>query len=181
MATPSRAPLQRTGTGGSLGVITPANGFARTGTFLAPDRAGGAPTVLTRPRQKAVKKADPAANSGASGARARASDGSASLQLLAHEVVYLRQQLQELTDREREVAFAVCTGGSNERMAERLCIALPTLRTHLMRLNQKLGTARKGDIVRMMASRLLDAYRSGALSVSPGGSVDANGTGPDRI
>ena len=136
--------------------LSPASGrgFARL-----ENRSAG-PAVLNRPRQKAVRKAEP---SGLQvGVRARHSDG-ASLQLMAHEVVFLRREMKELTDRERDVAFAVCTGGSNERMAERLCIALPTLRTHLMRLNQKLGTVRKGDIVRMMASRLLQAYRAGEL------------------
>lgn len=137
--------------------LTRGRGFVR----LEDRSAGGA--VLNRPRQKAVRKSEPAVSPLA--ARSRTNSDGASLQLMAHEVVFLRRELTELTDRERDVAFAVCTGGSNERMAERLCIALPTLRTHLMRLNQKLGTVRKGDIVRMLASRLLEAYRGGEIAV----------------
>jgi DNA-binding CsgD family transcriptional regulator len=82
-----------------------------------------------------------------------------SLLLTDDERSFLEARFRELTRREREVIFALCTGGTNEGMAERLCIALPTLRTHLMRLNQKLGTSSKGDVVRLVAMHLLDAYR----------------------
>lgn len=136
--------------------LTRGRGFVRL-----EDRSTGQ-AVLNRPRQKAIRKSEPSGSQLTT--RSRTNSDGASLQLMAHEVVFLRMELKELTDRERDVAFAVCTGGSNERMAERLCIALPTLRTHLMRLNQKLGTVRKGDIVRMLASRLLDAYRAGELA-----------------
>jgi DNA-binding CsgD family transcriptional regulator len=147
------------GASGGLAVLEGAPSAPSRGFVRLEDRSAG-PAALNRPRQKAVRKTEPAGSQVS--VRARHSDG-ASLQLMAHEVVFLRQEMKELTDRERDVAFAVCTGGSNERMAERLCIALPTLRTHLMRLNQKLGTVRKGDIVRMLASRLLQAYRAGEL------------------
>ncbi|PKL33766.1 MAG: hypothetical protein CVV40_00395 [Planctomycetes bacterium HGW-Planctomycetes-2] len=159
----SSAPPSR---GGTLSIAF--GGRLRTATLARPESPSGFPGVVngSRPggarlRQKAVRKIDPETKSSGPW---RAPDG-ATLQLLAHEVVYLRGQLPELTDREREVAFAVCSGGSNNRIAERLCVALPTLRTHLMRLNQKLGAARKSDIVRIVASRLLDAYRCHQLSV----------------
>lgn len=92
----------------------------------------------------------------------------AGFRLTEEESTYLRQSLLPLTPREREVVIAICAGGTNEVMADRLCIALPTLRTHLMRLNQKLGTRSKGDVVRFVASSVLDGYRSGALLASGG-------------
>lgn len=157
-----RIGVGRLGNGSGVGIL---EGIGQTTTsrtrgFARLDDRSAGPSVLSRPKQKAVRKLDSSSSQVA--ARARHSDG-ASLQLMAHEVVFLREEMKDLTDRERDVAFAVCTGGSNERMAERLCIALPTLRTHLMRLNQKLGTVRKGDIVRILASRLLQAYRAGEL------------------
>ena len=92
-----------------------------------------------------------------------------SLLLTQAEQAFLEARFHDLTRREREVIFALCTGGTNEGMAERLCIALPTLRTHLMRLNQKLGTSSKGDVVRLVAMRLLDAYRM--RRIEPTGAV----------
>ena len=87
----------------------------------------------------------------------------AGFRLTDAESSFLRQSLEPLTPREREVVIAICSGGTNEAMADRLCIALPTLRTHLMRLNQKLGTKSKGDVVRFVASCVLDGYRSDRL------------------
>ncbi|MGP1310347.1 MAG: helix-turn-helix domain-containing protein [Phycisphaerales bacterium] len=85
------------------------------------------------------------------------------MRLTPEERSALSGELDALTDREREVALAICDGGSNEAVAERLYIALPTLRTHLMRINQKLGTKSKGDVVRLMVGRLLEAYRTGRI------------------
>jgi DNA-binding CsgD family transcriptional regulator len=92
-----------------------------------------------------------------------------SLVLLASEQDHLRRDLGILTEREREVVLAICAGGTNEAIASRLCIALPTLRTHLMRLNQKLGTTSKGDVVRFAASILIEAYRRGELRADSSG------------
>lgn len=93
----------------------------------------------------------------------RGSHDTSSLHLLDSELNYLREDLGALTAREREVVISICRGGTNEQVAERLCIALPTLRTHLMRLNQKLGTSGKGDVVRHVAAVLLAGYRTGTL------------------
>jgi two-component system nitrate/nitrite response regulator NarL len=68
-----------------------------------------------------------------------------------------------LTRREQEVIFAMCEGGTNEAIATRLNIALPTIRTHLMRLNQKLGTTSKAEVTLLVAAALIDAYRRGEL------------------
>jgi ATP/maltotriose-dependent transcriptional regulator MalT len=86
------------------------------------------------------------------------------LSLLPFEEHYLEAALSNLTLREREVVLAICSGGTNDAVASRLCIALPTLRTHLMRLNQKLGTTSKGDVVRHAATILIDGYRRGELA-----------------
>ena len=75
----------------------------------------------------------------------------------------LERSFSDLTNREREVLFALCDGGSNEQVAARLCIALPTLRTHLMRLHQKLGTSGKSELVGLAWQRLVAAYRRGDL------------------
>lgn len=83
----------------------------------------------------------------------------------------LRQAFDRLTPRELEVVFAICDGGSNESVADRLCIALPTLRTHLMRIHQKLGSASKSDIVRCVSARLLRDYRRGLIEPVEGGAA----------
>lgn len=83
--------------------------------------------------------------------------------LRVDERQHLAGKLDRLTPREREVAYAVFLGGDNEALASRLCIAMPTLRTHLMRINQKLGTSSKSDIVQFVALSLLDGYRTGAI------------------
>lgn len=90
------------------------------------------------------------------------------LRLSEEEHAYLARRLHTLTTREREVVRALCEGGPNEALADRLCVALPTLRTHLMRINQKLGSESKDDIIRFVAARLLDAYRRGELPMPEG-------------
>lgn len=96
--------------------------------------------------------------------RARRSELTCTLELSEIERIFLERSLTELTPREREVVFELCTGGTNEMLAERLCIALPTLRTHLMRLNQKLGTTSKGDVIRLVAAELIMGYRAGEIA-----------------
>ncbi len=86
------------------------------------------------------------------------------LDLTPQEKEHLLIALTRLTPREREVACAICLGGANEAVADRLCIALPTLRTHLMRINQKLGTTSKSDLVRFVSASLLEGYRRGEIS-----------------
>lgn len=73
---------------------------------------------------------------------------------------YLTASLEGLTPRERDVTFAVCEGGDHEHVAASLCIAVPTLRTHLMRIHQKIGAENKSDIVRFVSARLVEAYRT---------------------
>jgi len=90
-------------------------------------------------------------------------EGGWTLRLTEGELRHLRQALTQLTPREREVACAASSGGANEQIADRLCIALPTLRTHLMRINQKLGTTSKSDLIGYVLASLLDGYRRGLI------------------
>ncbi len=83
------------------------------------------------------------------------------------EIEFLGTALRGLTEREREVVIAICSGGTNEELAERMCIAVPTVRTHLMRLNQKFGTTSKGDVIRYVMAALLCGYRSGVIAPRP--------------
>jgi len=78
-----------------------------------------------------------------------------------HERRIALDAIPELSVREREVLFAICEGGRNAEIAKRLHIAPPTLRTHLTRLNHKLGTQSKADLVRLVARAVLAAYRAG--------------------
>jgi DNA-binding CsgD family transcriptional regulator len=100
---------------------------------------------------------------GRNGAGGAQHPGACALALTDAEEAIIDRRLDDLTAREREVVRALCAGGPNEALADRLCVALPTLRTHLMRINQKLGSESKDDIVRLVASCLLDAYRRGEL------------------
>ncbi len=87
------------------------------------------------------------------------------LELRESEREFLEFTFRRLTRRERQVIFELCSGGTNEGVADRLGVALPTLRTHMMRLNQKLGTTSKSDVVRLVASELLDGYREGRITL----------------
>ena len=112
---------------------------------------------MTSTHDRALTAAMPASNG-------HAPLGACTMRLTPEESAFLDLCLSELTTRERDVVRALCLGGGNEALADRLCVALPTLRTHLMRINQKLGSTGKDDIVRYVASRLLDAHRSGTLA-----------------
>lgn len=86
--------------------------------------------------------------------------GRCSFCLTEDERDFLEDSLGGLTPRERDVTFAVCKGGDHEHVAASLCIAVPTLRTHLMRIHQKIGAENKSDIVRFVSARLVEAYRT---------------------
>lgn len=122
------------------------------------------PLTMTKdPSTEGARRRQPVVRTGA-----RDREEPWSLKLSEAERRHLTSDLVALTDREREVVFAICSGGPNEAVAERLFIALPTLRTHLMRVNQKLGTRSKADVVRFVVGRLLEGYRqNGALPTKP--------------
>lgn len=131
---------------------------------LDPRDGGTAETAVAAPYRFALRPHQPADNDVARvpnfGTRPRPTQSPPSIKLSEHERTYLERGLDGLTRREREVVFELCSGGTNDGVAQRLGIALPTLRTHLMRLNQKLGTASKGDVLRLVTSELLRGYRS---------------------
>ena len=89
------------------------------------------------------------------------------LTLSAGERALVDAALPELTRREREVLYEISSGGTNEAVAERIGVKLPTLRTHLMRLNQKLGSTSKSDLVRLVLQVLLISYRGTLAPAEP--------------
>ena len=91
-----------------------------------------------------------------------------SLRLGPSERSLLRRELTGLSEREFEVLVELCAGGRNDQVAKRLCIALPTLRTHLSRLNEKLGTLSKSELIAHAAAQVLRGYRSGVLAGGAG-------------
>ncbi len=113
---------------------------------VKPDAAGASP--VSRQAKIGLRRGD------------RDSTAACTLELNAVEREMLGAHLTPLTEREREVVYAVCAGGQNPVIAERLYIALPTLRTHLMRINQKLGVRSKSETIRFVLARLLEAYRT---------------------
>lgn len=58
--------------------------------------------------------------------------------------------LDTLTDRERDVAIAVSRGLSNAEIAEQLYISLPTVKSHVSKLFEKLGTANRVQVALMV-------------------------------
>jgi len=57
-----------------------------------------------------------------------------------------RRRLEALTDREREVAVAVGAGLSNAEIAASLHLSVPTVKTHVSRLLDKLGATNRVQI-----------------------------------
>jgi DNA-binding NarL/FixJ family response regulator len=57
-----------------------------------------------------------------------------------------RRRLEALTDREREVAVAVGAGLSNAEIAVALHMSVPTVKTHVSRLLDKLGATNRVQI-----------------------------------
>ncbi|MBL0922810.1 MAG: helix-turn-helix transcriptional regulator, partial [Phycisphaerales bacterium] len=128
--------------------------------------------MTNQPTSEGARRRQPLVRTGA-----REREEPWSLRLTDAETKHLSSDLAVLTDREREVVFAICSGGPNEAVAERLYIALPTLRTHLMRVNQKLGTRSKADVVRFVVGRLLESYRASGSLPSRDESRGESGTG----
>lgn len=95
-----------------------------------------------------------------------------SLTLNNFETSYLRAALADISAREFEVLVELCAGGRNEDVARRLFIALPTLRTHLSRLNEKLGTLSKSELIGHVGAMLVEGYRAGQLPAA----ITAGGT-----
>ncbi len=58
------------------------------------------------------------------------------------------QDLSALTERELEVLALIGQGLSNPQIAEALCITRTTVRTHIRRINAKLGLDRRSQVVR---------------------------------
>ena len=70
------------------------------------------------------------------------------------------ERLRALTGRERELVGLVATGLSNEDMAERLCLSVLTVKTHVNRAMTKLGARDRAQLV-------VIAYQTGLVSAAP--------------
>lgn len=57
--------------------------------------------------------------------------------------------LPTITPREREVLELVAAGLTDRKIAERLTISLPTVRSHLDRIRAKTGSRRRADLTRL--------------------------------
>ena len=62
-----------------------------------------------------------------------------------------QQRLQQLTDREVEIACAVSEGASNAEIARRLYVSEATVKTHLARTLDKLGVANRVQLAVLVA------------------------------
>jgi DNA-binding NarL/FixJ family response regulator len=71
-------------------------------------------------------------------------------------------ELEELTDREREVMALVATGLTNDEIAERLVISPATSKTHVSRILLKLGARDRAQLV-------VVAYESGLVKARAAG------------
>ena len=57
----------------------------------------------------------------------------------AADTTYTDPELDELTDREREVLIEIAHGLSNQEIADRLFISLPTVKTHVAHILAKIN------------------------------------------
>lgn len=67
-----------------------------------------------------------------------------------------KERLGALTERERDIALAVAEGLSNQQIAGRLFVSLPTVKTHMGSIMQKLGAQNRVHIA-------LAVYHAGLL------------------
>jgi DNA-binding NarL/FixJ family response regulator len=70
-----------------------------------------------------------------------------------------RSDLDQLTEREREVLLLVARGLSNAELASALYVSLPTAKTHVSRVLSKLGARDRAQLV-------VIAYESGLVGTS---------------
>lgn len=124
-------------------------------------------SVDERPVGPVVRRVTPGTSSGGGDAAALTpSELASGMRLTEEERSLVDALLPEITNREREVLYEIVKGGTNERVAERMGVKLPTLRTHLMRLNQKLGSTSKSDLVRLVTQAIVLEYRARLFSSS---------------
>lgn len=71
---------------------------------------------------------------------------------------HLNRDLEQLTDREREVLSLVAQGMSNTELTEVLHVSLPTVKTHVSRVLSKLGARDRTQLVIL-------AYEAGLVRV----------------
>jgi DNA-binding NarL/FixJ family response regulator len=72
------------------------------------------------------------------------------------DMVALEQALDALTEREREVLTLICSGMSNNQIAERLIIARSTVKTHVTSILAKLGVGNRTEAASLVLQAGLD-------------------------
>jgi DNA-binding NarL/FixJ family response regulator len=68
---------------------------------------------------------------------------------LAAHLLRTPAQLSDLSDREREILALVAEGETDRDIAERLCLSVYTVRSHLDRIRTKTGKRRRADLTRL--------------------------------
>ena len=73
-------------------------------------------------------------------------------------------QIEQLSAREREIAEAFSSGESYQQIAERLCIAPSTVRTHLTAVYRKLGVSSKLELHKRLETEIHQSEARGNLA-----------------
>jgi DNA-binding NarL/FixJ family response regulator len=68
----------------------------------------------------------------------------------------LKHAIDSLSEREREVLMLICGGLSNGRIAERLVIAVSTVKTHVVSILAKLGVGSRTEAASLVLQVGLD-------------------------
>jgi RNA polymerase sigma factor (sigma-70 family) len=72
------------------------------------------------------------------------------------DVAAVKRALDQLSPREKEVLLLVCSGLSNAEIAERLVVAVSTVKTHVANVLDKLGVGSRTEAVSLVLQAGLD-------------------------
>jgi DNA-binding CsgD family transcriptional regulator len=78
----------------------------------------------------------------------QASQGAADMDVLS--CIERAGREKGLTPRQREIASAILLGNSDRTIADQLCISLPTVRTHIQAIYQKIGVSSRTRLTRAL-------------------------------
>jgi DNA-binding CsgD family transcriptional regulator len=79
------------------------------------------------------------------------------------------RELLGLTDREAEIALLIAAGGSNQAIADHLCVSINTVKTHTRTLYRKLGVGNRTDMAVWVWSRPERWWEPGPSDQGEGG------------
>jgi DNA-binding CsgD family transcriptional regulator len=75
-------------------------------------------------------------------------------------------QLMDLTDRENVILLQLAKGYANKEIAINLAISVPTVRTHLRRIYEKIGVRSRTEAVVKFFQRELSCFQSETITSS---------------